>query len=435
MKFLYLHHMKPLLKQIIKLFKRNSFIETNYNQPKQIDGKVNGCYVYEISTDTEIEIIDDLRAVETSGPIIYDVYWQNTDDTSELTFSFNGNTITLWGDTPDLTTQNHTIFVRHPQSTSNGIISILESYNKVMGAKRINIKLNEVALPPTFVSAVMSADNTYVDITFSEGVGANLGATLPLLLTSLNVSFDNGGTGTATDWVKSSLKQNDDTVEGNASALVGGETVIRMFGSSVGTPNGDESITIIPASGTSIGGINGAWMSGIIATEVINLNEIVTLSEITFPTLVNATKSVLTYTATGSNGSGLSDLVKPLNATDYELRYEIVDLGIQTFGIMATNVSPTAFTDFQFAIQVNAAGNLRWGIAGAFTDTGVAMSVGYLLRLNVVANTMSWEYSTNGGSSWTSVKTNSDAVAERYIAFSIGVSGDQMGNFQHNGLQ
>jgi len=130
---------EKLIEKLKKRLLTDMLIKVNYNQPKQIDGKKNICYYYEISEDTEIEIIDDLEA--TDSPVIYDVYWQNTDNTSELTFSFSGTQITLSGTTPDLNTQNHVVFIRHPKSTSTGIMSILEATNSVMGEKRVDVKI------------------------------------------------------------------------------------------------------------------------------------------------------------------------------------------------------------------------------------------------------------------------------------------------------
>ena len=58
----------------------------------------------------------------------------------------------------------------------------------------------------------------------------------------------------------SSIKKNNNTSEGSAGALTGGETVIRLFLTVTGTPVGIESITLKPASSTSIYNASGTAM-------------------------------------------------------------------------------------------------------------------------------------------------------------------------------
>lgn len=104
---------------------------------------------------------------------------------------------------------------------------------------------------PTITSLTISDDNTYADLLLSEGVyGANDGST-PASLSDLSVVFAQAG-GTATAWTESSAKQNDNTSEGSASALVGGETTIRIFGAITGVADGNETLTVSPADGSSL---------------------------------------------------------------------------------------------------------------------------------------------------------------------------------------
>ena len=69
----------------------------------------------------------------------------------------------------------------------------------------------------------------------------------------------NSGVATATSI--SSIKKNNNTSEGSAGALTGGETVIRFFLSVTGTPGGQETISIKPANGSSIYNSSGTAMS------------------------------------------------------------------------------------------------------------------------------------------------------------------------------
>ncbi|HEX2934481.1 MAG TPA: Ig-like domain-containing protein [Bacteroidales bacterium] len=123
-----------------------------------------------------------------------------------------------------------------------------------------NLKLNNVsstvnvmvdANAPAITGTSLASNNNYIDVTFSEGIyGASNGAT-PLSASKLSITFSPNG-GKATNAVVSSVKKNDNTAEGSASALSGGETTVRVFLSVSGTPSGVETIEIRPANGTSI---------------------------------------------------------------------------------------------------------------------------------------------------------------------------------------
>ncbi|MDP4092738.1 MAG: S-layer homology domain-containing protein [Bacillota bacterium] len=97
---------------------------------------------------------------------------------------------------------------------------------------------------PTIVSAQLSTNNSYIDITFNEGVYGITAGDFNLIFTK--------GSGIATNVTISSVKKNNNTAEGSALALAGGETTIRVFLTVTGTPNGLEKIEIKPADGSSI---------------------------------------------------------------------------------------------------------------------------------------------------------------------------------------
>ncbi len=126
---------KFFVRLLEKLLLKDSLVTTNYNQPLQIDGKINCCYVFTISEDTEVEILDDLTAVKSKSQVVYDIYWQNTNNTSVLTVKHDGVTLTPAGDIADVTKQNHIVFTRHPASGSS-IGSVLELVNSVSLDKR-----------------------------------------------------------------------------------------------------------------------------------------------------------------------------------------------------------------------------------------------------------------------------------------------------------
>ncbi|HWQ76055.1 MAG TPA: S-layer homology domain-containing protein [Syntrophomonas sp.] len=97
----------------------------------------------------------------------------------------------------------------------------------------------------------ITADNTYIDIQFSEGIyGADDGTT-PAAAGHFNLNFDQK-TGNATGAVISSVKKNDGDIEGSAGDLSGGETEVRIFFTLTGTPNGAETIAIKPKNNASL---------------------------------------------------------------------------------------------------------------------------------------------------------------------------------------
>jgi hypothetical protein len=125
---------------------------------------------------------------------------------------------------------------------------------------------------PTITLSMLASNNNYIDITFSEGVyGANNGTTG---LTAADfVLWFTSGEGNATNATISSVKKNDNTIEGSASALTGGETTVRVFLSITGIPNGNEIIEIQSASGVSIFDKAGNAVSALETTGSKQLND------------------------------------------------------------------------------------------------------------------------------------------------------------------
>ena len=113
------------------------------------------------------------------------------------------------------------------------------------------VALAETSQAPTISSAALASDNTYIDVTMSAAVYNAIGGSDALEATDFTLTFaQNSGSATAVSI--SSIKQNDNTAEASATALAGGETVIRFFLSITGTPSGVETITITPVDGSSI---------------------------------------------------------------------------------------------------------------------------------------------------------------------------------------
>ncbi|HET6419776.1 MAG TPA: Ig-like domain repeat protein [Geobacteraceae bacterium] len=127
-------------------------------------------------------------------------------------------------------------------------------------------------VPPAINSAALAASNGYLDINFSEGVyGAGDGVTA-LTAGKLALTFTRNGGGAANVAI-SSVKKNDSTVEGSASALTGGETVVRVFLSITGTPSGVETIEVRPSGAASINDHAGNSMDAAQTTGIKTLND------------------------------------------------------------------------------------------------------------------------------------------------------------------
>lgn len=104
---------------------------------------------------------------------------------------------------------------------------------------------------PTIIGATFGSDNLYVDLQFSKPVYGDIGGSTPVALADLSFDFVQNG-GSATAWTPSSAKKNNNTNEMSAGALAGGESVIRVFGTPTGIPDGLETLEITPVDSTSI---------------------------------------------------------------------------------------------------------------------------------------------------------------------------------------
>ena len=102
------------------------------------------------------------------------------------------------------------------------------------------INLNDQT-KPVIGGINFASDNSYADITFSVPVYANNNGTGALELSDFVIEF-NQSSGTATAASMTGIKKNDSTTESNATNLVGGEFVVRIFINISGTPNGMEEL-------------------------------------------------------------------------------------------------------------------------------------------------------------------------------------------------
>jgi hypothetical protein len=101
------------------------------------------------------------------------------------------------------------------------------------------------AVSVQITGSTLASDNSYVDVTFSEGVFSTNGGAGALTITDFTRAFNQNG-GTATDVTISNL------TDTGGGALAGGESTIRVHLSVTGIPSGAESIEIQPADSNSI---------------------------------------------------------------------------------------------------------------------------------------------------------------------------------------
>jgi parallel beta-helix repeat protein len=111
----------------------------------------------------------------------------------------------------------------------------------------------------------LAADNSHVDVSFSEGVYNTAGGAGALEVSDFAIVFTQNGGG-ATAAVISSLSNT------SAGALVGGESVIRVHLSITGTPTGEETVELTPVDSSSIFNAGGNATPVTETTGLLTLN-------------------------------------------------------------------------------------------------------------------------------------------------------------------
>ena len=190
------------------------------------------------------------------------------------------------------------------------------------------------------ISAInFSDDNSYVDVEFSVEVFSNSNGSGALELTDFQLSF-NQNNGTATSATLTSIRKTDSKNLSTASALVGGESQVRIFISINGTPNGLESISIAPTNGSSIFDLAG---NGAEATQAVSS---ATIKDKTLPTLSfnpqNESKNVARSSNMVITASESIRKVVPSHFGNYEINDQNIDTLI-TLSYDNPNGAPIAF--------------------------------------------------------------------------------------------
>ena len=184
-------------------------------------------------------------------------------EASDFALSISGGTATLASATPTAITQNGNTYTLsfNLSGTPDGseVISVAPLANSIFDATGNQAATSQSngsgtlndQTKPTVSAITFAADNSYIDVSFSVDVYANSNGSGALEMNDFTLSFaQNQGTATAAQII--GIKKTDSPLISSASALQGGESVVRLFISFNGTPNGLEAITIAPKDGSSI---------------------------------------------------------------------------------------------------------------------------------------------------------------------------------------
>jgi hypothetical protein len=237
----------------------------------------------------------------------------------------------------------------------------------------------------TIDSVALAADNSYVDVTFNEGVYTDISSN-PVVAGDLNYEFAaNGGTATGITI--------DSVTNTSGGALTGGETTVRVHITVTGGASGAETIRIKPFDGASIYNIADTAMEAAQQTGLMTLNSPawynsswlyrmkitldstkVTANQTNFPYLVYIASNASLSTNARSDGFDIlftsDDKVTKL---DHEIEQYVTGTGELVAWVEIPSLSSTVDTDIYMyygntsaADQSNAAGVWDSNYAGVW---------------------------------------------------------------------
>ena len=272
-------------------------------------------------------------------------------EVSDFALSLTGGTATLTSATPTAITQSGNTYTLSfsLSGTPDGseVISVAPLANSIYdGSGNLASTAQSNGSGTLFdqtkpvISAInFSDDNSYVDVEFSVEVFSNSNGSGALELTDFQLSF-NQNNGTATSATLMSIRKTNSKNLSTASALVGGESQVRIFISINGTPNGLESISISPTNGSSIFDSAG---NGAEATQAVSS---ATIKDKTLPTLSfnpqNESKNVARSSNMVITASESIRKVVPSHFGIYEINDQNIDTLI-TLSYDNPNGAPIAF--------------------------------------------------------------------------------------------
>jgi len=126
-----------------------------------------------------------------------------------------------------------------------------------------------------------------------------------------------------------------------------------------------------------------------------------------------------TITSTSTNGRGVGTKYIPSGEDGYvEFRFATGAAPNSeqcVIGLDSTGSSSEAFTGFSFGVYGNLTPKLYTAEEGTLTDSGIGLTDDDILRLELSSGNIIWKRSTDGGSNFTTIKTETAAAADYYV--------------------
>lgn len=235
-------------------------------------------------------------------------------------------------------------------------ITASDAAGNTSSSENVTISVTDIdEVTPTISSQTLASDNTYVDLTLSEGVYSANDGSGALQVSDLDISFT-ANSGSATGVSIASLETT------GGSALSGGETTIRVNLTISGTPSGVETIEITPADGSSVYDTAGNAMGASQTTGALTLNDQ------RAPAFENSTPSVDAQTTGG-----------------FDLTIDIDEAGIFYYVVVSDGASAPSVSQVVGGNNASGSAALASGnttvssgdFKHAFTVTGLSESTAY----------------------------------------------------------
>ncbi len=314
---------------------------------------------------------------------------------AEFRFVLEGNSVawpvnTIALNSPDLSMSAGTIYVAM-------VRRIGDSYRVVW-----DLSSGGTGTAPTIIGFALSADNTYVDVLFNEGVYVSDGVS-PILAADLSIDFQQNG-GTATDTTIASINKTDTT------ALTGGESIVRVNLTVTGTPNGQETIQISPADGASIYDSDQNAMSAGQTTGVFALIDADLIPADITPTEVDSDLTVTDNDVEKtSGGDGWNAGLRSVESIDagegwVEIVTPVTGGAQGMFGLSQEPEAGDGDNNIEFALYFSGTTVAVWESGSSVVASATTFAADDKFRVRVNSGTVTYEKLI--GTSWTSVYTS-----------------------------
>ncbi len=298
--------------------------------------------------------------------------------------------------------------------------------------------------PPTVSSVSLASDNSFIDVTFTEGVFDTNGGSGALEVTDFDLSISGG---TATSPSITSV-----TTTGGGG-LSGGETTVRVNFSYTGTPDGSETLEIDLADGSSVfDALGNAASANQTSNNTASLNDETPPSD---PTVTTPSTAVVINAASqsisGTHSENGVTVYAYADANNDGVADNTTSLGSATVSgnAWSFSVNLTADSANNFVVQAeDAAGNTSNDIdVATITEDStspadpVVTSPTTVIYVNAASQTISGTHSENGVTIHAFADANNDGVADNTTSlgssivsgnawsFSVNLTADSANNF------